>query len=104
MTRNLRRHPKALFDVEESAVYIGADNLGAALRFLEAAEGTIQLLLENPELGSTRSFKRRGLSGLRSFPIKGFDKHLVFYRPTEHGIDVLRILHGARDLGAIFDE
>ncbi|MEX1025024.1 MAG: type II toxin-antitoxin system RelE/ParE family toxin [Planctomycetota bacterium] len=47
---------------------------------------------------------RAALAGLRSFPVKGFDKHLIFYRSTEHGIEVLRVLHGARDLGTIFEE
>ena len=85
-------------------VYIGADNTDAALRFLDAVEATLRLLVKNPELGLARRFERSDFAGLRSFPVKGFDKHLVFYRPTEHGIEVLRVLHGARDLGAIFDE
>jgi toxin ParE1/3/4 len=102
--RALHRHPEALADVEESAVYIGADNIAAALRFLDAVETTLRLLLKHPELGSGRRFERSELAGVRSFPVKGFDKHLSFYRPTEWGIEVLRVLHGARDLGTIFDE
>jgi toxin ParE1/3/4 len=102
--RGLYRYPKALSDVEESAVYIGLDNPEAALRFLDAVESTLRLLVKNPDVGPARTFDGNNLSGFRSFPVKGFDKHLVFYRPTEHGIEVLRVLHGARDLGAIFDE
>lgn len=104
MKRTLHRHPKALSDVEESAVYIGQDAPEAALRFLDAVEETLRLLAENPELGPARGFDRSELAGLRFFPVKGFDKHLIFYRPLQHGIEVLRVLHGARDLGAIFDE
>jgi plasmid stabilization system protein ParE len=47
VNRKLTRHHQALDDVEESAVFIGADNLRAALRFLDAVEETMQLLLEN---------------------------------------------------------
>jgi toxin ParE1/3/4 len=104
VTRRLHRHSKALADVEESAVYIGADNADAALRFLDAVKATLRLLVENPGLGPARRFEQSDLSGLRSFPVKGFDQHLIFYRPTEHGIEVLRVLQGARDLGAIFDD
>ena len=106
MTRRLHRHPQTLADVEESAVYIGADNADAALRFLDAVKATLRLLVKNPELGPARAFDRSDLAGLRSFPVKGFEKHRIFFRPTEHGIEVLRVLHihGARDLGAIFDE
>jgi toxin ParE1/3/4 len=102
--QRLRRHPQALFDIEESAVYIGQDAPKAALRFLDAVETTLRLLAENPELGPARDFGRRELAGLRFFPVKGFEKHLVFYRPLEHGIEVLRVLHGARDLGSILDD
>lgn len=103
MSRKLTRHHQALVDVEESAVFIGADNLSAALRFLDAVEETMQLLLEKPELGVVRVFRRQELAGIRSFSVKGFDKHLIFYRPLESGIEVLRVIHGARDLGATLD-
>ena len=104
MSRKLTRHHQALDDVEESAVFIGADNLRAALRFLNAVEETMQLLLEKPELGVVRVFRGQELAGIRSFPVKGFDKHLIFYRPLECGIEVLRVIHGARDLGSPLDE
>lgn len=32
---------------------------------------------------------------LRSFPIGSY---LIFYRPIEDGIQLIRILHGARDI------
>jgi plasmid stabilization system protein ParE len=28
----------------------------------------------------------------------------IFYRPTDDGIEVLRVLHGKRDIEEIFDE
>jgi toxin ParE1/3/4 len=37
--------------------------------------------------------------GLRSFPVGNY---LVFYRITPEGIEVARVLHGARDLRAVF--
>ncbi|MBI4604738.1 MAG: type II toxin-antitoxin system RelE/ParE family toxin [Planctomycetes bacterium] len=36
--------------------------------------------------------------------MRGFEQHLVFYRPVEDGIEVVRVLHGARDLRAILGE
>lgn len=104
MKRRLQRRPQALSDVEESAVYIGLDSPAMALRFIEAVEETLRFLVKNPEIGPARTFSRHELVGLRMFPVKGFDKHLIFYLPTEDGIEVVRILHGARDLGALFDE
>jgi toxin ParE1/3/4 len=41
---------------------------------------------------------------VRYFPIPRYKKYLVFYRPTPGGIDVLRVLHGARDIHGILGE
>lgn len=38
--------------------------------------------------------------GMRSFPI---GRYVVFYMPLEDGIDVIRVLHGARDIEAVFN-
>ncbi len=38
---------------------------------------------------------------LRSFP---FGRYVIFYAPIEDGIDVVRVLHGARDIDAVFGE
>jgi toxin ParE1/3/4 len=102
--RTVHRHPQALSDVEESAVYIGHDAPEAALRFLDAVEATIRILADNSEIGTVRAFDRNDLSGLRFFPVKGFEKHLIFYLPILDGIEVFPVLHGARDLGASFSE
>jgi plasmid stabilization system protein ParE len=34
--------------------------------------------------------------------VKDFENYLVFYRSADPGIKVLRVLHGAQDLDAIF--
>jgi toxin ParE1/3/4 len=41
------------------------------------------------------------LVNLRSFMVK---RYIVFYQPTTAGIEVLRVLHGARDIHRVFDE
>jgi len=100
------RYPQAERDIERQVDYylfeVGAPD--AAERFVVALEDTLKLLAKNPELGARREFARPELSGMRSFPVKSFEKHLVFYRPINAGIEVLRVMHGARDFGALFDE
>jgi len=78
--------------------YIALDNLDAADRFLEAANSTFLELAMNPEIGQPRRFPGSQLRSLRSFRIKGFENYLIFYRPVSEGIEVLNVLHGARDL------
>jgi toxin ParE1/3/4 len=40
-------------------------------------------------------------AGQRSFP---FGRYVIFYEPIEGGLDVVRVLHSARDIDAVFDE
>ena len=61
-------------------------------------------LAEMPGLGSRRDFSNPILVDIRSWIIKGFPNHLIFYRPTTRGIEVVRVLHGARDLGLLLGE
>ena len=55
-------------------------------------------------MGSVRTFQAPRLTGLRVFPVRGFPKHLIFYRPVADGIELVRVLHGARDVAAILAE
>jgi toxin ParE1/3/4 len=36
---------------------------------------------------------------LRSFPVGSY---IIFYRPTQDGVEIARILHGARDFPPLF--
>ena len=88
---------------EEQALYIARDNLNAANRFVAAAERAFQLLAGMPAMGSRRRLDSPKLSGLRMWPVPGFEKHLIFYRPIEGGIEVMRVLHASRDLATILE-
>jgi toxin ParE1/3/4 len=41
------------------------------------------------------------LADLRSFPV---GRYVIFYLPRPHGIEVVRVLHGARDLKPLFEQ
>lgn len=36
--------------------------------------------------------------------VRGFENYVIFYRPIEHGIEIVRVLHAARDIAAVFEE
>jgi toxin ParE1/3/4 len=36
-------------------------------------------------------------------PIRGFGKYLIFYLPLEDGIEIVRVLHGPRDVQSLFE-
>lgn len=93
-------HLRARQDIADQVDFYALHDLvpDVALRFIDALEEGLQLLVEHPEAGSTCTFASKRLVGLRQWAIPGFPKHLIFYRPVEGGIEVVRVLHGARDL------
>ena len=104
MSARILIRPKAQADLDDTAEYIGRENPGAAVRFLAAAEETFRQLLATPGLGRVREYLDPRPTGLRSWRIGGFENWLVFYRPVEDEIEVVRVLHGARYLGPLLAE
>ena len=60
-------------------------------------------LAEFPEIGSPRVASDPSLAGLRLWPVPGFEKFRICYVPRADHIDVLRVLHGARDSERFFE-
>ncbi|MBI2432881.1 MAG: type II toxin-antitoxin system RelE/ParE family toxin [Candidatus Hydrogenedentes bacterium] len=102
MTRKLLKRESAKRDIIDLAGYIAQDNLDAAERFITAAEGAFQFLLQTPGAGARREYLNPALSGLRMWPIRGFKKYLVFYREGPETLEIIRVLHNARDIETIF--
>jgi toxin ParE1/3/4 len=84
--------------------YIDQHNHAAAVRFLQAAEAAYEKLAAMPELGERQHFRREGLAKLRAWQVRGFENYVVYYRPIEEGIEVVRVLHAARDAATILEE
>ncbi|MFN5872426.1 MAG: type II toxin-antitoxin system RelE/ParE family toxin [Aphanizomenon sp.] len=80
------------------------DSLDVSDRFLIAAETTFKQLAKTPAMGKLTDFPHPNLANIRQQSIKGFRKYLIFYRITESEIDILRVIHGARDIETILDE
>jgi toxin ParE1/3/4 len=96
--------PRADRDLDDHAEYIARDNLEAARRFYDAAAKAFEQLVVLPEMGSPQTFRNPALTGLRMWRIPRFERYLIFYRPIQEGIEVIRVLHAARDIGAILEQ
>ena len=94
----LIKRPIVIQDLITIATYISYDNLEAGDRFLYAAEATFQLIAKNPGIGRISRFKNPQVAQVRQYPIKGFKNYLILYELTETTIDIIRVIHGARDL------
>ena len=93
---NVFRAPLAERDLEELWRYIANDNPSAADKLIDMIGEKCRLRVVNPEMGQARP---ELAPGLRSFSVGNY---VVFYRPIEGGIEVARVVHGARDLDALF--
>jgi len=86
-------------DLVEQASYIARDNLDAAERLVDAVGVTLKALERMPRLGRAWGSDADRLQDVRYRAVHGFPNHLVFYRPPADGVEALRLLHAARDLG-----
>jgi len=95
--------PAADQDLDEQAVYyLERAASKTATRWYDQAAATFEFLAGHPEIRAQTP--REALRGIRSWPVSGFERHDVFYRPIEEGIEVVRVLHGAQDLDAILGD
>ena len=91
MTRILKT-PKAEADLDDIWLFIARDSITNADGFLDKLLETCSLLASHPLIGSDKNYLA---NKLRSFPV---DKYCIFYFPLEDGIEIVRVLHSARDI------
>jgi toxin ParE1/3/4 len=96
---HILRTRESQVDYEEIWGYIAPNDLGAADRLVDRFDETLKVIASSPEMG--RKVEELG-SNLRCFPVGSY---LIFYRPIEDGIQLIRIVHGSRDITPdYFDE
>jgi toxin ParE1/3/4 len=94
--RRYRITVQAKADVREIWQYIAERNPPAARRLVARLQQTFSLLASNPLLGQSRDDLQ---SGLRCFAAGNY---AVFYRPLGKGVEIVRVVHGARDITGLF--
>jgi toxin ParE1/3/4 len=89
---SFRFTPAAEADLAELLDYIAAANPAAALRLIDRIEEACRMLGDRPLLGRARP---ELAPEARSWVV---GKYLILYRPRPGGIDIVRVVHGARYL------
>ena len=89
---------RAKADILVAARYIAeqSQSRATAKRWIDAINEKVKLLARHPYAGEIRSDLGRDV---RAFPVGNY---IIFYRPPEQGIDILRVLHGSRDIPEVF--
>ncbi len=93
---NYRVSPAARHDLDEIWDFIARDNPGAADNLLDELSERFRLISANKNIGATRS----GFGeDIRIFP---FNAYSIFYSPRGEIVEIVRVLHSARDAEVIF--
>ncbi len=99
LRRQVRITPAAERDIDDIAVYLATEaDLEVALRFFDNAHSTFAKLLESPGMGRFRLTEDSQLHNIQQWSVSGFDNYLIFYAADRNGIDIVRVLHGMRDI------
>ena len=89
--------PRALADLAEIWAYSAEGSPDQADAFVDLVDSKFQALSRRPGLGRRR---RELSSDIRSLAV---GRYVVFYLPLSRGIEVVRVLHGSRDIESIFE-
>ena len=84
-------------DLKAIWIYFAEYSQNSADNFLRKLAKEFQLLADNPKLGRTQDDL---LLNLRSFPYKNYT---IFYFPIENGVEIYRVMHGARNVEDLFE-
>lgn len=97
----VRSSLQAESDVLGHYAYFGQGGPDVAERFLDSLERAYERLSLHPMIGVACEGLSPRLDSVRRWGVPGFPNHLIFYREGSGCVEILRILHGARDLEAI---
>lgn len=90
--------PIAKQDLTEIYEYVASNNLEAAGKLIDRFTVQFEKLSKMPLTGKSRP---ELIPDCRSVPV---GRYIVFYRATSKDVQILRVLHGARNIQEIFDE
>lgn len=86
----------ALDDLRAIAIYIAEDNPERATSFVEELRAVALTVAERPASFPARLDLAPGLRSARH------GRYLIFFTHDADRIEVVRVLHGSRDLGGVF--
>ena len=98
MPRRIEPSRAALADFDALYDYIAHENPRAAAPVLRSLDHSIQLLADQPKLGKVFHHRRLRLRLLTH------GEYLVFYRECPGVIEIVRVIHGRRNIPDILDD
>jgi toxin ParE1/3/4 len=90
--------PRALVDLADIWAYIAEDSVNHANKFAALIDSQFRALARQPHMGRSRP---ELATNLRNFPV---GHYVIFYVPLPKGVEIIRVLHGARDIESVLHE
>jgi toxin ParE1/3/4 len=91
--------PKARAELRGILKHIAGENRSASERMRDRFRETFALLAAHPLMGEQCFEFEHLIPGLRRFPVGNY---IIYYTPTDKGIRVGHVVHGAMDQEALF--
>ncbi len=104
MKPDIRRARRVRDDIIAIYRYIHERSPQSADNVLDAIERSIRRLVDSPGVGRYWNSPDPRLDGLKVTPVTPYRNFLIFFRRVPAGIEIFRIVHGARDLAPLMDE
>jgi toxin ParE1/3/4 len=103
MSELVQLKPQAASDIDDIAEQLRQEaGLSVGMRFLRNADESFRILAERSRIGATLEFWET-TPEIRRWHIEGFANYMILYRRIDEGIEIIRVLPGARDIEACLD-
>ena len=99
----LVQRPRARRDLLKIVAYIRERNPSAARVLVDAYEQALRTLRAHPEAGRRYSLDHAALGDLRVLPVPGYSDYVIFSRYDGSTVEIVRVIHGARDILAALE-
>ena len=97
----LKKKPLAVEDEEQHFLHLAAENLDAAVRWLDVLEAGYRQILAHPDSGAPRAIIDRPDYRDVRLCVMGppFQRWQIYYqyRATDQVVEIIRVLHSAQD-------
>lgn len=90
--------PRAFVDLADIWAFIAEDSVKHADRFAALIDSQFCAIARQPHMGRNRP---ELATDLRSFPV---GRYIIFYVPSPKGVEIVRVLHGARDIKSVLHD
>jgi plasmid stabilization system protein ParE len=97
--KRFRFAPEARDDIREIWSYIAGDSVEAAARVREAIRDSCRRLAQHPNIGHRRN-DLTSRKDVRFWPVYSY---LIIYRRSSKPLEILRVLHGKRDVKGLVE-